>query len=200
MNVIFRLNPVFILLVVMASSCQSSRFPAWFPPVDTYHASPVTALPSSDSIAQGNMPTARVPEPSVLTAALPVEQASEETPVINHPRHLPAAEAFSEPLYQATPPDTISTQRSTRPTPSQMRDGDSLNAVVRVIGVILLIAAAIFIILSLGATGWGALGYFVYGVLFIGLALPFLLFKSRKSTSYIRRQEERAARRANKGR
>ncbi|MBO0358744.1 hypothetical protein J0X19_12365 [Hymenobacter sp. BT186] len=196
-----RFGALWALLIAGLSGCQSSRLPGWFPPVATYHASPVTALPSSDSVAQGNILTARVPqEPPVLTAALPVEQASAETPVINRPRHLPIAEVFSEPLRQATPPDTISSQRSTRPTPSQMRDGDILNTVIHVVGVILLITAAVLIIASLGATGWGALTAFFYGILFVCFALPFLLFKSRKSTSYVRRQEARAARRASKGR
>jgi hypothetical protein len=189
------------MIVAFLSSCQSSRLPVWFTPGAAYHAFSVKLSPSNDSVvSRSHIPAAEVLEQPVLTAVLPIEKESKEAPIINHPRHSPIAKALNKPLYQSYSPDTISTRRSSRPTPSQMRDGDAINIVIHVIGAVFLIIAAVFIIASLGATGWGALGAFVYGGLFLGIGLAFLLFKSRKSTSYVMRQEQRAARKANKNR
>jgi hypothetical protein len=199
MNFIFRLNTVCVLLLAMASGCQSSRFSAWFPPVAVHRAAPAAAPTPGDMTAGNPEVLLSAPEQPELTAALPAEKEVVARSSI-YARNLPAIKSFSKPAAQQALPDTVGTQRTTRPTPDQMRDGDSANVFAHTIGGFFLALGVILFIVALASTspGWGPLAAAVYGTLAIIISLPFLLFRSSKSTSYVLEQEARAARKASK--
>lgn len=201
MTFIFRLNTVCMMLLAMASGCQTSQVSAWFPPVAVHRAAPAAVLTPGDTIAQNLAVIPQVSEQPVLTAALPAEEEV-EIPSSSYAQKLPTVKYFGKPVAQQTSPDTIGTQRTTRPTPDQMRDGDRANAFAHTIGGFFLALGVALLIVAFASTspGWGPLAAAVYGTLAIVISLPFLLFRSRKSTSYVLEQEARAARKARKGR
>lgn len=190
-----------ILFLAVLSSCQSTRFPAWFPRSSSYSAARPALVHPTDSSAQTVMPVPEALDQPILKVALPTEKALSSIAIVR-PRSLPLVKPFSKAFYQQvvsqqTPPDTVSAQRGTRPTPEQMRDADKANAFFHSIGVVLVVIGAVLIIAALAGEELAALAY---GAIALTIGIPLLLFESTKSTSYMLKQEARAARKASKGR
>ena len=96
----------------------------------------------------------------------------------------------------SVPRKTATFEESERLTADQRREADTDNRFFHSLGVILLLLAAILIILGL----IGVISSLPLAIVALLISIPLLLFESTKSTSYMLKQEERAARKARKGR
>jgi hypothetical protein len=179
-----------MMLLLLLNGCRSAHFPAWFPPVSSYHAARPLAAPAIDSTAR---PMAAEPEVLVqpeLTAFLPAEVRPEASLAVRS-HSLTSIGTSNRPIYQA-PPDTTSSRRYVKPTPDQIRAADNINTIVNLVGVVFLLGAVgLMITASSTSPGWGSLAAGLYGIFALFISLPLLFYRNAKSTKYLmRRQRE----------
>jgi hypothetical protein len=189
---LIKLNAV--ILVSFSCSCSSGRLPFILPPTaaHTLTAAPDSALFSPAKETENN----QVTETSIVTAELPTDKS------VLGVRYATSISDASIQLLVA-PPDTSKPvkQTFTEPSADVIRQADSTTRVVNTIGVVILVLGIVLIIAAFISTspGWLPFALLLYGAIAAAVSIPFLFFRSKNSSSKLREDKQREARRAAKG-
>jgi hypothetical protein len=197
------LSSAFLLLL---GSCQSQRA-FLFQPKDATHTS-ATAV-AHELLEPASVATA-APAPE-LTAELPTTPAS-SNPTRYRRGQVPSLQVVDavkapgistiQPAAFQVTPDT-SLVRANAPIPiRQIKETDLFTKLLRVMGVLVVVAAIALLITAFTTTsmGWTALAFGLYGIVALLLSIPFFVFRGKDSPRRQEMERRRAAKKAAAGR
>ncbi|WBO83113.1 hypothetical protein [Hymenobacter yonginensis] len=185
---------------VLLGSCQSQQAFLFRPASSTYTAA------AEPELLQPTAESAVVPE---LTAELPTSAVRYNAvrPARTVPTPLSEATATALALEPVTPaklqlaPDTALIRPAADIPLRKIKETDLFTKLVRVVGVLVLLAAiALFITaFTTTSTGWTAFAFLLYGSTALLMSIPFFLFRGKDSPRRQELERRRAARKAAAG-